>query len=95
MWKLKNKIVKTKSNTPAAKKDEKGNLITSHNELKNLYEKTYIDRLKHREITKDFEDIKIKKENLFELNLKAATEKQSPQWSKKDLMNVLKKLKSG
>ena len=38
---------------PLAKKDYKGNFITSSEGLKNLFEKTYQDRLKHNEIKDD------------------------------------------
>ena len=49
LWSLlKRKCPKIKSTFPVGKKDRKGNLITNHLGLKNLYLKTYIDRLRNR-----------------------------------------------
>ena len=48
--------------TPTAKKDSKANLISSHDELKKLYLKTYENRLRHRPIVPEMEELKIWKE---------------------------------
>ena len=51
MWKIKQKdCPKTDPNYAIAKKNDKGQLITGKEELKNLYKNVYISKLKHREI---------------------------------------------
>jgi hypothetical protein len=93
MWKLKNKVIKKSSDSPSAKKDDKGNLITSHHLLKNLYEDTYIKRLEHREMSPDLSELKDLKEKLFDLRLGLAKNKPSMPWSEENLIKVLKSLK--
>ena len=49
LWRmLKKKFPKSASATPVGKKDNKGNLITNHKELKHLYLTTYKQRMRNR-----------------------------------------------
>ena len=52
MWKIKRKLFPDSSDPPIAKIDSHGNLITSIESLKNLYEEAYNykHRLRQREI---------------------------------------------
>lgn len=93
MWKIKNKVIKKSNEKPTAKKDKKGNLVTSHKLLKNLYKDTYTERLKHREISADISDLKELKEKLFDLRLKETTQRKTEPWTEDQLFVVLKSLK--
>ena len=78
---------------PVGKKDGKGNIITNHEGLKQLYLKTYIQRLRNRPIKSDFEELKQMKTDLFYLRLKLAASQKSKAWEMKDLEKVLNGLK--
>ena len=53
MWNIKRKVFpKNKESLPFAKKNCDGKLVSSHNQLKELYLDTY--RLRHRPIKTDF-----------------------------------------
>ena len=93
MWKLKNKIAPKSSDVPSAKKDDFGNLATSHKQLMKLYEETYRKRLEHREIAPELSDVKEMKERLFDLRMEIAKTKVSDPWSEEDLLKVVKSLK--
>ena len=67
---LKKRFPKTTLPIPVGKKDSKGRLVTNHKELKNLYLKTYKQRMRNRAIKDEFVDIKHLKEELFETRLK-------------------------
>ena len=59
LWKLlKKKYPKSSHAVPVGKKDNKGNLITNHKELKHLYLKTYTQRLRNRSIKDELSEIK-------------------------------------
>jgi hypothetical protein len=62
MWGLKKKLNLTSNDVPAAKKDKAGNLITSKNGILALYRNTYIDRLAHKQIRPEYENLKTLKE---------------------------------
>ena len=94
MWKiLKRKYPKNLRSVPVGKKDGKGNIITNHEGLKQLYLKTYIHRLRNRPIKSDFEELKQMKTDLFYLRLKLAASQKSKAWEMKDLEKVLNGLK--
>ena len=94
MWSmLKKKFPKISKQTPTAKKDQRGNLITKHQDLKKLYLKTYKLRMRNRPIRKELIDFKIIKENLFDKRLKLAEGKKSQLWNMNDLEKAIKALK--
>ena len=94
LWKLlKKKYPKSSHAVPVGKKDNKGNLITNHKELKHLYLQTYTQRLRNRKIKDEFGEIKELKDGLFNTRLKLAREKKSEPWTLKDLDAALKTLK--
>ena len=78
MWKLlKRNYPKIVPAIPVGKKDRKGNIITNHKGLKDLYLQTYVDRLRNRPIMPGFEDIKNMKTELFNLRLDLAKRRKS------------------
>ena len=95
LWKLlKRKYPKDKPNIPVGKKDRKGNLIYNHLGLKNLYLKTYKQRLRNRPIKDGFEEIKDMKMVLFNLRKKLCKSQDSDPWEMKQLENAIKSLKN-
>ena len=69
MWKLKNQLVPKELDSPMAKLDKLGNLITAPERLKILYLETYVERLRHREIKPDFTSNYQKKVKLWEMRI--------------------------
>ena len=80
---------------PAGKKDTSGNVITNHSGLKELYLKTYIHRLRNRPIKDELKEIKILKDELFDLRMELASRNKSKPWTMDDLEFILKHLKPG
>ena len=94
MWsKLRNKFPKMSQPIPIAKTDKKGNLVTNHQDLKNLYLKTYKQRMRNSPIKEELRELKDKKENLFNMRLKLAEERKSEPWNISQLEEALKALK--
>ena len=95
MWSIKKKIFpKNAKIVPTAKKDFHGNIETNPENLKKLYLATYKHRLRHRPIRSDLNNLKCLKESLFELRLECVKLIKSKPWSKKQLHDVLRALKS-
>ena len=95
MWKILQKnYPKHLSAVPVGKRDKSGNIITNHTELKHLYLKTYVNRLRSRPMKPEFEDLKNMKTNLFDLRLKASKLRKSNPWTLKNLENAIKELKN-
>ena len=67
IWGLKKKPNLKSKDVPSAKKDKDGNLIVTQNGLRALYKTTYTERLDHKQIRPEYEQLKSMKENLFEL----------------------------
>ena len=68
-WKLRNKLCPRRQDPPMAKRDAKGNIITSPEALKQLYIESYVARLKHRDIKAEFVDIFHLKTELWETRM--------------------------
>ena len=94
LWKLlKRNYPKIVPAIPVGKKDRKGNIITNHKGLKDLYLQTYINRLRNRPIMPGFEDIKKMKTELFNLRLDLAKRRKSQPWTLTHLEAAIKYLK--
>ena len=93
-WKvLKNKFPKNLHAVPVGKNDRDGKIVTEHEELKHLYLKTYVQRLRNRPIKEELADLKVIKEDLFESRLKIASERKTEPWTMVQLNSALKLLK--
>ena len=79
---------------PAAKKDAKGNLITSKPSLENLYINTYAERLTPNEVEEGYEDLKSLQDKLFDLRKILAGTNISEDWTMVKLEKILKNLNS-
>ena len=95
MWSMKKKVFpKNTKPLPCAKKDVEGRLITSQNELKTLYLKTFVHRLRHRPIRDDLKHLEILKEELCNKRLEFCKLNKSRKWETEDFLKVLKALKN-
>ena len=94
MWKvLKKHYPKISPSIPVGKKDQRGNIITNHEGLKQLYLQTYVNRLRNRPIKQGFENIRKMKTELFELRLELSKHQKSLPWTMKKLEIAIKGLK--
>ena len=94
MWKLKSRMCPRSQDPPMAKKDSKGNLITTENGLRTLYLETYRQRLRHRKIKAEYDDLLRIKSELWTLRLKQFRKKVTKPWTLAELDKALKSLKN-
>ena len=94
LWKLKKKLCPQITDPPMAKHDNTGNLITTTEGIKSLYLDTYRNRLKHREMNKNYMDIYFLKSELWQSRLENMKQIKTKNWNMKQLENVLKGLKN-
>ena len=93
MWKIKQKVCpKTDISYPVAVAVV--DLITNKADLKNLYVRTYKERLRHREIRPDYAQLKDLKNGLFEIRNKLSKIRKTESWSQNELSKVLEQLKT-
>ena len=83
----------SQSTPPIAKKDKYGNVITNQGALKDLYLETYTERLKHRQIKEESEDIFKLKSLLWKKRLSILKTVETRPWTPNDLGKLIKKLK--
>ena len=96
MWKLKKMIWPKKQETlPTGKLNNQGKMITDSEELKHLYAKEFLERLRKRPSHPNFENIHMLKNEIFKLKMKKAKENKSKDWSIEELDAVLKEIKKG
>ena len=94
MWKIKKRICPRPKDPPTAKKDEFGNLITAPTALKNLYLKTYRNRLEHRKINERYQQLRELKTELWDLRFESLKEKEAVLWTLADMEKATKSLKN-
>ena len=88
-WKLKRRLCPPCSNPPMVKVDNKGNLVTSPDALKSLYLKTYVERLSHRKMKPELDDIFELKNKLWNSRLQYIEKIDTQDWQSKDLLKIL------
>ena len=94
MWKLRQKVCpKIQPSCPVAKINQNGDIVSNRDELKQLYVDTYRDRLRHRVIKPNYDQIKQLKDYLFQVRLNTAKLRKSNAWSESELLQVTSKLK--
>ena len=93
-WKLKKKLCPQILDPPMAKINEQGMLVTSPNLLKDLYLRTYKHRLRQRIMKKEYLEIFILKNELWDSRMEELKTTKSEPWTMKNLTNVLKSLKN-
>ena len=94
-WKIKNKIFpKDKSKVPIAKQNLKGQIITNHKELENLYLDHFKFRMRGRPIKFGYDNFEKETDQSFQSILNKTWNININDWSEKDLDDVLSKLKT-
>ena len=76
MWNLKAKLCPRPIDPPTAKKDKNGKLVTNPEKLLDLYLETYKERLSHRKMKKEYDDIFKMKNQLWELRLESCLQEK-------------------
>jgi hypothetical protein len=94
MWKLKRKVCPKNTDKPSAKINKKGEFVTNKVKLKELYVETYKERLSHRDVHPGYEVMSDIKMYLFRLRYEVTRRIKSPDWTKEEMLKVLKSLKS-
>ena len=95
VWRAKNYVVPSyKNNTPVALKDDKGNMITSQEGIKNICLQEILKRLRHRDIRPDLFELKALKEELCKKRIEVVQNIKREPWILDDLDKILKSLQS-
>jgi hypothetical protein len=91
VWKVLKKIEpKHKNSLPIAKRNHKGNLVSSPYEIKKLLSKEYKQRLRSRPLRPDLGDLKERRKKFFEMQLNLAELSKSPPWKMSKLIEPLR-----
>ena len=77
---------------PMAKRDKKGNLISSKDSLMNLYVETFVERLNPSNIKQKYGDIYLLKDDLWERRNNIMKENTTKKWNIEDLDSSLNRL---
>ena len=94
VWKVRDKLFPKKGESlPTAKYDKEKQLITNHEELKDLYLEHFAHRLRQRPIISELSEYKDEVEKEFESLLEVTKQVKSDEWCIEDLDKVLKTLK--
>ena len=94
VWKITKKLFpKNPKTLPVSKMNQNGRLVSSPEELKELYIKTYQNRLRHRPAKPGFEELRTLKEHLCSKRLELVRMKPFQPWGENDLEKVLHSLK--
>ena len=89
IWKMKKKLCSRVRDQATVKKDKMGNFITTENGIKQLYEKTYKDRLKHNTIKEEYKELEKNKLKLFKKRIEEASKRKTKPWTKQNLRSKL------
>ena len=82
------------NNLITAKKNHKGKLVSGAREIKTLLAKEYRERLRSRPVRPDLKLMKKRKKRIFQMKMKLAVSRDSPDWSMDNLEAALSKLKN-
>ena len=95
MWKLMKRIWPKEAPTkPTAKRNKRGKIVSSPNEIKQVLAKEYKDRLRSRPARPDLIAMKKRKRIIFKMKIKLAESRKSKPWTMIDLENALSNLKN-
>ena len=86
MWRILKRIFpKAGSSLPVAKKNHRGKIVSGAKDIKKLLAKEYKDRLRCRPIRPDLSNTKIRRNSIFNMKMKLAETRHSPDWKMSDL----------
>ena len=95
MWKsLKAICPKLKPTLPCAKRNLKGNIISSQKDIKNLMAAEYKNRLRTRPIRNDLKHVLNRRKDIFDIKMKLSKMRKTQNWTEKDLEIALGDLKN-
>ena len=95
MWRLHAKLwPKTGNALPIAKKNHKGKIVSAPGDIKKVLAKEYKDRLRLRPLRPDLKNMKIRRKRIFQMKMKLAKSRKSPDWTMADLEKALANLKN-
>ena len=95
MWKLMKRIWPIEAPTkPTAKRNKRGKIVSSSNEIKQVLAKEYKDRLRSRPARPDLVAMKKRKRIIFKMKIKLAESRKSKPWTMIELENALSNLKN-
>ena len=96
IWKAKNNLIPNNTvHSPAALRDKYGNFVTNPEGIKSLCHEEIVERLRHRKIHSNLQDLQTLKEELSHKRIKFVKRIKSAPWTREQLENVLKSLKNG
>ena len=91
VWKAQDRLFSNgKESNPIALKDKHGNLVTNPEAIKKLCLEEILERVRHRKIHPNLEELQILKETLCQKRLDLARQIKSEPWTMKKLEDVLK-----
>lgn len=95
IWNVLKRICpKYKKSIPMAKRNHVGKIISHPDQIKMLLAKEYKQRLRARPKRSDLGDLKTRRNEIFNLQMKLAEENKSQKWNIEDLERALKGLKN-
>ena len=94
LWRMKQKLCPSVAPSYGlAKFNSKSELVSNRRDLLNLYKNEYVERLSHRNMNAEFEQLRILKENLFEHRLSLSKHRKTYDWTYDQLLKVIRSLK--
>jgi hypothetical protein len=93
LWKLKSKIIPKTPQVPTAMIGPNGKLLTTKEELEEHTVKHYQDVLRNRTIKPNLENHRNNKNNLCKVRLELTKSVETPDWTRDELLKVLKEVK--
>ena len=95
MWQILKRVSpKLKPTIPCAKRNIKGKIVSSQNDIKNLLSAEYRNRLRTRPMREDLKMIGARREDIFDLKMRLSKMKESQPWTENDLDLALGDLKN-
>ena len=93
-WKLKKRIFPRSSEPPFAILDNNGNLVTEYDNILDIMKQEFTHRLRNREISHEYVELKQLKEYLCKLRLELTRKGQYKKWTSEQLTRAIMRLKS-
>ena len=89
-----NPHLKKLKQVPTAFKDEKGNLITNHENIKTHCLKSIVNRLRKRPMHPELVKLQKRKIKLSKIRLKRAMKRKTPPWNMMEMEKAIKSMKN-
>ena len=93
-WKIKKKLFPKYSDSPFAVYDSKEQLVTNSSDILSVMKDEFAHRLRNREISPEYNELKELKEYLCALRLEITKQSKFEPWTEEDLMTAIGRLKN-